>query len=68
MKTKLRSWKITHIGSRILSFGSTGRHQSVPTLYSTQSTNTNTNSINRHRQESNINDPSRLPILQEDKM
>lgn len=65
--TKLRSWKVTHVGSSLLSFGSsTSRHHSVPTLYSTQlSTN---NSVTRQRQDSNLNDPSKLPMLQEDKL
>lgn len=67
VKTRFHSLKITYIGSRILSFGQNTRHMSVPTFYSTQLSNTNTNTLNRHRQESNFNDLSKIPILQDEK-
>jgi hypothetical protein len=68
IKTKIRSWKVSHVGTSLHTFGSSTRHHSIPTLYSTQLTS-NSSSIVRPRQENiNLYDPSRLPILQEDKI
>ena len=71
IKTKLRSWKISRLKiSRLISLTNTAtRNHSFPTIYSTQITS-NHSSITRNRQDTTINpnDPSRLPILQEDKV
>lgn len=71
IKTKFRSWKISHVGTSLYALSTLTRNnnntnQSTST-FTTQTTNYAMNK--QQRNDSNLcNDTARLPMLQEDKI